>query len=1498
MKTPSKEPRWQNCHPVQIQGAGGQQQQEVQQQPQYETEQQEPRDPVEHPDTLKSESYARVLDLICEGPIEGLVDTAGNVLVKKNEFGKGVYLDETPLQGRKGVYNFQDVKVAMTWGTQDQAAIEGFGKAEDVIFSGQKFTTKQPVVVGIENPDAERLIVAVRLPGLVRQVQGGETSGDIKGARVRFHIKVKHSINGIEQGGYALAANRIIVGKSSGPYSAATAIRLPRSNNPEDSNTWQVQLVRVTPDSNTMLLNNESTLEYITVQTRNKFRYPNSVLIGCTMNARGFQNIPSRAYRVRGLLVQVPDNYFPATRTYNRDRLTGLPVTTGLGEPVEQPWTGGFYTAWTQNPAWCFYDLLTSTRYGLGDYLPKAYVDKWTLYDIGRYCDEEVDDGKGGLEPRFALNLVMAGREEAFRVVQDMASVFRGMPYWDQGTLVVAQDRPKLPVTIFNTADVEEGVFTYSGTAKRARHTVVHVRWNDRGDFYRPKFEHVEDPAGILKYGVRVLELAAFGCTSRGQAHRLGRWVLLTELNETETVTFRTGMKAAYLRPGDIFSVLDVHRSGNQNAGRILAISGDRMTLTLDRPATLGATGNTITLARPQANLSAALVANSSQIGSIRTSQIHTMPLATASQTTATVSLLSPAPAEIDTTAVFLVTTTAVSPQQFRVLNVKEDEPGRYTVTALEYNPAKFDATEQDLLLESDPISDLDLAPGEVLRPRNVTIERLASLDPTGQPALRLVIAWTHPAEYPFVEAYRVQWRRGEDNWAELTQTSGTSAELPYTLAGVYEMRVATVSRLGAMSPWVVASFEVTNENPIELFKITGLELVGQGQETNFEGRDARFQWRLNSPTVTAQLDIVGDKKADPYFLDFEVTIWDIVSNQVVHRESAVDPFFSFTYEKNASASGGPRAQFRIEVRGRDKWLNTTDPAALVVQNPAPAAPTNLEAAAAFRNVFLTWQLPPDRDVDVIEIWEAVVNNFGNAHKVAELPLHTTAWSRGGVETGVELFYWVRARDTFGSVSARHPLGGGVSAYPGGVQATDLEDFAVTASKQWTRTVILDFDTWTNDSPAEGSIAWSQHTLYHKGVAYEIPAGSTSDGWVYWDPEAPEEYQTANTNPIDLPDGSRFFQIATNRDGSHSLAWLGIANAVIGSAHIADLAVTNAKIASMAVDKLMAGTILGKIFQLGNNGTGSVLALEILQGGTGYSSATVALTGGGGAGATATATVGGGAITALNLTNPGAGYTSAPVVEITGDGTGAMGKASVSAGVVGAWQSADFVPGSIGWAILGDGSAEFNNVTVRGTLDAATIHNNSRVVNRRNPGNRLQPVIQGMGNGASYAFGWGSSLNGTALVNFGFWDNVNGTFFNGPAVIKDFTHTGPRVRFFGNGATGGHDIHPGNRVGRVGEPTPFFWMWGLTNPDKVSLVYRVLPSTVIPDDWDLAHPWLQPVLYDRTSSRNTQSGIENITVPEFGLVEFSFVPLGGAGNSTSSTDVVYDANFTVLGFNP
>ena len=673
----------------------------------------------EAPDSLRSKAYARVVDLISEGEIEGLVDGL-----------QSVYLDDTPIQNADGTTNFSGVTLETRDGTQQQSYVPGFSSVENEVPVGVEIKASQPVVRSITDPDVDAVRIKVSVGQLTNQ---DTTNGDLNGSAVSFSIDRQ-----VSGGGFVEVINDTISGKTTTKYQRSYYVPLT-GNGP-----WEIRVRRVTADSTSSAIQNKTYLDSYTEVVESKLRYPNSALVALRVDASQFSAIPRRSYDMKLLRVRVPVNYDPGTRTYS-----------GV-------WNGNFKIAWTDNPAWCFYDLVTSTRYGLGGYIPESQVDKWALYRVAQYCDQLVPNGLGGFEPRFTCNLYLQTREQAYKVVQDMASIFRGMVYWSGGAITVTQDAPSDAVYQFAPGNVVDGEFAYQGSSAKARHTVALVTWNDPDDFYRQKVEYVEDAAGIARYGIVQSDVVALGCTARGQAHRVGKWLLFSEQSESEIVTFRTGLEGAVVRPGDIIKVADPVRGGMRLGGRIAAATASTVTLDQELPADL------------PWRLSVVL-----PIGTVEERLVGPV-----SGRTLTVTIPFSSVPQVD--AIWMLASSIIEPQLFRVVSVAERDPGVHEVTALAHNPSKYAAIEEGLALQPRSITVLsDIPPPPTGLAMQESLYRVKD-----QAQVLVQVSWT---EVQTAIAYRLSYRVAGGNFVSLPLTSANYAEIRDAQEGQYEFSLRAI---------------------------------------------------------------------------------------------------------------------------------------------------------------------------------------------------------------------------------------------------------------------------------------------------------------------------------------------------------------------------------------------------------------------------------------------------------------------------------------------------------------------------------------------------------------------------------------------------------------------------------------------------------------------------------------------------------------------------------
>ena len=492
--------------------------------------------PVEAKETGRSFQILRMLEVISEGEIEGLVDDM-----------KSVYLDKTPLCNKDGSFNFKNVSVYANAGTQDQDVLKEFNSVEKEINVGSKVLKDKPIIKTVTDANVNRVRMTLGVDRLLKQEDNGDTNP----------TSVTMSVEILKDNSIVGSYTHTFSGKYSNTYREMFDINVPKA-------PFSIRVSRVEPDSLTNKLQNSCFWASYTEIIDKEFAYPNTALVGIKIDSEYFGNIPTRNYEINGLIIKVPSNYNPETHTYTSDF-----------------WDGSFKLAWTNNPAWVFYDLVTNTRYGMGKRLQDFNIDKWQLYAIGRYCDELVPDGFGGTEPRMTCNIWITDQRKAYDLINDICSIFRAMPVWNGQALTAIQDRKADPVWTYNNANTIGG-FTRQRSARKARHNTIQVEYIDASDFYEKKVESVSDDVAVARFGENVKKITAFGCTSRGQAYRTGRWILETEKLETETITFTVGQEGVMHLPYDVIEVADSQYAGVNVGGRVLAVNGTE--LTLDRP--------------------------------------------------------------------------------------------------------------------------------------------------------------------------------------------------------------------------------------------------------------------------------------------------------------------------------------------------------------------------------------------------------------------------------------------------------------------------------------------------------------------------------------------------------------------------------------------------------------------------------------------------------------------------------------------------------------------------------------------------------------------------------------------------------------------------------------------------------------------------------------------------------------------------------------------------
>ena len=692
--------------------------------------------PTEADDSLQSKQFANALDLISEGEIEGLDD--GN---------KSIFFDGTPLQAADGSYNFADYTVVTRTGTQGQNYIPGvFSNVESETSVGVEVTNAAPVIRQITDDDVDRVRVTIQIPSL----QEIEDDGDIVGTSVSISIQVQY--NG---GGYNTVKTDTISGKSSGSYQRDYLLTLTGSF-PVD-----IKVVRNTADNGTTKLANTTNWQSFTSIIDAKLAYPNSALVGLRLGSNQFQSIPQRKYLIRGIKVAIPSNATVDTTTH-----LGRITYSGV-------WDGTFAAAtWTNDPAWCLWDLLTNDRYGAG--IPESSLDRYDFFAISQYCNTLVDDGKGGQEPRFSCNLLINQRREVYNVIQEMSSIFRGISYYGAGSLVLLQDKPSDAQYTLGPANVVDGVFSYSGSSVRSRHTCATVAYQNYDDLGEVSFEYVEDADGVAKYGVNNKDIKAVGCYSQGQANRLGKWTLLSEQDLYETCNFAIGIDSGIVvRPGMVVDIADPLRGGSRRNGRVS--SATTLQITIDSTTELSVNMDkspTISVVLPN--------------GLVETRGINSISGTAVNVSTA----FSQAPA---VNAPWLIQTTDIQSQQFRVISVAENGDGVFGVSALKYNESIYNAVEQDLDLTQRDISNLTEPPPAV---SNLSATEFL-YEEGGSVRTGVDLNWASPLN---VADFVVRYRLNDNNFERIT-TESPSTQVKGLKSGTLEVQITPRSLIGKTGP-------------------------------------------------------------------------------------------------------------------------------------------------------------------------------------------------------------------------------------------------------------------------------------------------------------------------------------------------------------------------------------------------------------------------------------------------------------------------------------------------------------------------------------------------------------------------------------------------------------------------------------------------------------------------------------------------------------------------
>lgn len=688
------------------------------------------RTPVEQPDDLQSVAKAKILMVLGEGEFAGGLTA------------KDIYLDGTPLQNADGSENFSGVVWEFRPGTQAQDYIQGIPGTENEISVGTEVSSETAWTHTFTNTQLSAVRLRLKWPSLFKQ----QDNGDLVGYSINYVVEIQTNGDSWQK---VLDTN--VTGKTTSGYERSHRIDLPKAGS-----AWTIRLRKITADANSAKIGDTMTLQSYTEVIDAKLRYPNTALLYIEFDSSQFNgSIPQIACEPRGRVIRVPDTYDPETRTYSGT------------------WLGTFKWAWTDNPAWIFYDLVVSDRFGLGDRLTTANIDKWTLYQVAQYCDQMVPDGKGGsgTEPRYTCNVYIQERNDAYTVLRDFAAIFRGMTYWGDDQIVALADMPRDVDFTYTHANVIDGRFTYSSSTTKNRYTNALVSWSDPDNAYSDAMEPVFEQALVSRYGFNQLEITAIGCTRQSEANRKGRWGILTN-NKDRVVTFNVGEDGNIPQPGYVIAVADRNLSGRDLGGRISAVNG--RVLTLDRA--------------PDASPADRMIVNLPS----GVSQSRTIQSITGNKVTVTTAYSETPVAE----AVWVIESDELYAQQYRVITVTDNNDGTFTIVGANHDPDKFDRIDTGAIIDQRPVS--VIPPGNQSPPANIVISSFSVVQQNIS-VETMRVSWDQAQN---AIAYEAQWRRNEGNWVNVPRSSTTSFDVPGIYAGRYLVRVRAINAAEISSGW------------------------------------------------------------------------------------------------------------------------------------------------------------------------------------------------------------------------------------------------------------------------------------------------------------------------------------------------------------------------------------------------------------------------------------------------------------------------------------------------------------------------------------------------------------------------------------------------------------------------------------------------------------------------------------------------------------------------
>ncbi len=974
---------------------------------------------VEAPNSLLSNSTYRILDALCEGEISGFVTTTGtagsNPLVS-------TYYDNTPVINPDGSSNYntsgQGFTFYYTLGETGQTSMPGFGKVEALVpLPTNTEVTQMPPGTGTSKsvtvsfnselyPDADSIRISIRVPSLLNM----DNQGNINGYEIDFAIDIS-----LNNGPFLQYGSHVINGKCTSAYLRDVIYTLPKTTPASSYYDWKVRIRRTTDNILSTKTANSLFVESLSVISTNTFNYPNTVLVATRIDALQFSTVPTRAYHIRGLKVKIPTGYTPTT--YNND---------GTITPAVYPnvWDGTFNSSkqWTNNPAWVFYDIITNKRYGLGKYIPENLVDKWTLYQIAQDCDTMVDNGAGGLEPKFTCNCAIYSRQDAYQLIQNLISVFQGMTYWYNNQIIASNTNLQTIVQNFTNANVIDGVFTYSNTARNTRSTVINVKWLNPDNYYKETVEIVEDIDGIIKYGYIQQNVTAFACASRGQAIRAANWMLTTQRLMTETITFRTGLEGNYIMPGDLFSVYDNFRKSNYQGGRIINTDSTRVYVNLDREIYLSpGYSYQLLLASPNYNLDTTQLTGSNQIPLIRNPQFETRNVTNSAGYTNQIIVDSGYSTGIFNGSVWLLSATGTTnllalAEPYRCLATAEIQPGVVEVLGVVYNTGINYTVDTGYNSRPFPVNSGD--PSVPLPPSNLQIGYVTGAQYNGISSTFLDLSWTGSASTN-VSYYSVSGNIGT-GWFSLANQAGTVYRNYIFDTGYYSYDIKAISYSNVASTSLTGGFLIDKYNPFGAPPpLSGIYFIS-GQDYNFAptgylGNSFAVAWKL--PTGQYGYDVPEAS----YITSYKFHILDPNTNTDLITPINLSGVSNTSYVVTPSLiSSYNQRNVKLYVENIDEDGAIRSGASLIINNPAPSAADSISFFGVTGS--LNYSIS-EKDIDVgdlsgVYLWYNLSNTF--SPNFSNYNVSTKRLS-GLVNTNITGSYyaWYSLVDTFGTANCQ-----------------------------------------------------------------------------------------------------------------------------------------------------------------------------------------------------------------------------------------------------------------------------------------------------------------------------------------------------------------------------------------------------------------------------------------------------------------------------------------------